>query len=169
MQDPSPNSEQDEGGPLPPTSYTSRYFTMQRIRYYFSRRLRSRVYDYDVSFHGLSEAEHEIPAVFQEIIDVITNNNPSQHVRLVLCSPSLSYPISIPFATASEISVEQILTRIQNVMNSNETFVLDDGIKINVFATANPTIAGIKTRTLGGIRKRHVIPLKQWIKKKRLL
>jgi len=40
------------------------------------------------------------------------------------------------------------------VMNSNESFVLDDGIKINVFATANPTIAG---RVVGGIRKRHVI------------
>ncbi len=54
-------------------------------------------------------------------------------------------------------------------MNSNESFVLDDGIKLNVFATSNPTLAGgnYGLRSGGGIQKRTIIPLKNWGKTKR--
>ena len=153
-----------------PSTYTSRYFTMTRLNApKYSRQLRTHVFDYTVTFHGLEQAEHEIPQVFQEIIDFITNNNPTQYVRIVITSPALSYPISIPFSKASDVSVAVLLSRIQNVMNSNEAFVLDDGIKLNVVATANPSMAGRSNGIGGGIQKRNIIPLKSWGKTKKSL
>ncbi len=166
---PNSNNGSDNDNGEPPLTHTARYFTMTRTRFYYSRRLRSRVFDYAVTFHGLERAEHEIPQVFQEIIDVITGNNSTQHVRIVISSPALSYPISMPFSTASAVSAAALLSRIQNVMNSNESFVLDDGIKLNVFATANTTLAAGSQglRSGGGIQKRTIIPLKNWGKTKR--
>ena len=161
--------------PLPPsppnveatTVLDSEYFTIQRIRERYSRKLKTSIWDYLITFKNLAGAEHLIKDIFTGIIAVVTAAAPNPHnnyMRLILSSPSLSFPISLPFAHTSDITADLLLTRIANVMNSNETFVLDDGIRLNVFSVESLVFAA---GTVGGVRKRKIIPLNRWGSRKK--
>jgi hypothetical protein len=116
------------------------------------------IWDYLITFKNLVGAEHLIKDILRDIITKVTeaSANPNSYMRLVLSSPSLAYPISLPFSHCSSITADLLLTRIENVVNSNETFVLDEGIRMNVISVDALVFAA---GTIGGVRKRKIIPL----------
>ena len=147
---------------VPP--YHNNYFTANLLREQYSRKLRTWVRDYKIQFSSAFNME-SLPDAFNAIIEFISAGNPQRQIRLVLTSPSLSYPISLPFMSVENMSVQSILDRIQNVVNSNETFILDDGITLNVITVAaTPSFAGKRCNLK--LRKQ-IIPLKHWIKKRK--
>jgi hypothetical protein len=157
--------------PSPPGSidrtvvFTSEYFTIERISERYSRKLRTHIWDYLITFKNLVGAEHLIKDILRDIITKVTEAaaNPNSYMRLVLSSPSLAYPISLPFSHCSSITADLLLTRIENVVNSNETFVLDEGIRMNVISVDALVFAG---SSIGGVRKRKIIPLNTWGKQR---
>ena len=147
---------------IPP--YHDHYFTANLLREQYSRRLRTWVRDYKIQFSSAFNME-SLPEAFNAIIEFISAGDRERQIRLVLNSPSLSYPISLPFMSVESMSVQSILERIQNVVNSNETFILDEGITLNVITVAaTPSFAGKRCNLK--LRKQ-IIPLKNWIKKRK--
>ena len=76
-------------------------------------------------------------------------------------SPQLEYPISLPFMPREKLTVERILAEIERVIQSNDTFTLDDSITVNIFHVEMP---------YGGTgRKRKIANLDKYLTNKRFI
>ena len=67
------------------------------------------------------------------MIDEVLNGIPDNHfVRLMINNHNLHNPIYIPFDRRIRINVEAILEAIKKVLNSNEEFLIDGFLEVNV-------------------------------------
>ena len=66
-------------------------------------------------------------------------------VRLVLKSPHLKNPISLPFMERSRLTPERVLTEVEKVIQSNEDFRLDESVEID-FLHVNMPHGGVGTK-----------------------
>ena len=82
-------------------------------------------------------------------------------VRLVIKSPHLKNPISLPFMERSRLTPERVLTEVEKVIQSNEDFRLDESVEID-FLHVNMPHGGVGT-------KRAIINLEKHLDKKRCI
>ncbi len=66
------------------------------------------------------------------IEDVTLNAKPIDLMRLAIECPSLDYPIIIPFGQIQNLTADTILSEIERVIQSNEDFILDEGLKLEI-------------------------------------
>jgi hypothetical protein len=88
----------------------------------------------------------KIRLLFQSIISKITEfMQPTDLIRLSVQCPELDFPITMPFMKVSQLLVETLLQEIERVLQSNEQFVLDDSLDIEITHVKLPT-GGMKTQ-----------------------
>ena len=145
--------------------------------------MRTTATDYQVTFTGLRAVASNLSGVIQRTIDRVVQQSGSDssssspppesnsRVRLVLSSDTLDQPISIPFSTVDSMSAERVMNEIQRVLNSNQTFEISDGIKINILTVSLPSMGAYGVHGLacqaGGIKKRYNIDFNDWKRAKR--
>jgi hypothetical protein len=101
--------------------------------------------DYTVQFTDtfahleLSEFHNRLHEIFQRVHDRVTRDVPSHdQVRLVLRSPQLDPPISLPFMPSQRLTTEHVLAEIERVIQSNREFRLNDSVNVNVIHVEMP-------------------------------
>lgn len=72
-------------------------------------------------------------------------SKPTNLVRLTVQSPSLDYPIIIPFLRIKELTPDRFMSEIERVLQSNEDFVIDESLSLQVTLVDMPE---------GGARKK---------------
>ena len=71
--------------------------------------------------------------LFTDLVDTITAGVPKNHsVGLTLTTPSLDYPIVLPYIRLENFSGSDILAKIERSLNSNEDFRIDNRLTINL-------------------------------------
>ena len=71
--------------------------------------------------------------LFYGLFDDLTQGSKSEDlVRLTVQSPSLDYPIVIPFLKIPNLTSDRFMSEIERVIQSNEDFVIDSGLIIEV-------------------------------------
>ena len=71
--------------------------------------------------------------LFTDLVSTITAGVPKNHsVGLTLTTPSLDYPIVLPYVRLENFSGSDILTQIERSLNSNEDFCIDNRLTINL-------------------------------------
>lgn len=84
--------------------------------------------------------------LFQTIFEDLTiGSKPTNLVRLTVQSPSLDYPIIIPFLRIKELTPDRFMSEIERVLQSNEDFVIDESLLLEVTLVDMPA---------GGARKK---------------
>lgn len=88
------------------------------------------------------------PEVFDTIVEDLKRLgrvNDRDKVRFSITHPTLSYGIHIPFETAGNVSGDNILSEIEKVAQSNESFKFEDkGLKLEMTHTKMPDGSGRK-------------------------
>ena len=74
-----------------------------------------------------------IHILFNNLLSHLTEKVPDNDlIGLTLTSPSLDYPVSIPYKRRGNLSASDILDKIESILNSNEDFRIDNRLKIDV-------------------------------------
>jgi hypothetical protein len=91
---------------------------------------------------------------FQHLFDRLT----SDQVRLILNSDQLDKSISLPFLQRDRLTLERFLAAVERVVQSNDQFILDDSVSVNVVHVEMPQGVGRK--------RRDVVNLESFLRKK---
>lgn len=114
---------------------------------------------------GFGELVNMLHGVFQNIFAVLTRYLKSWDlVRVVMLSPYLDPPCSLPFLPLSELSAEVCSSAISAILNSKEEFNLDQFF-IHFVSTERPQNMGGKPPLQLGKRKK--LDLEKFFKNKR--
>ena len=98
--------------------------------------------DIEISDNILSTLKKLFSALFS---DLTRKSKPIDLVRITVQSPSLDYPIAIPFLKVTELTADRFMSEVERVLQSNEDFIIDSGLIIDVTLVDMPS---------GGIGKR---------------
>ena len=125
--------------------------------------------EYEIQFNdtdmvGADQVVEELHRSFQSIIDRITDGMPGNDmVRIILITDQLDYPVSLPFMRNDELTVEKLLAQVQRVLQSHETFTLNDTVFIHFQHVSMPKPGG------GRLRKGHCFNIQERLRRKRTL
>ena len=131
------------------------------------KRFKTTGLDYKIQFNdlqvrGILDVLSRLHQVFDSLLDRVTEGVAMHdQVRFIMHSPQLEYPISLPFMPREKLTVERILAEIERVIQSNDTFTLDDSITVNIIHVEMP---------YGGTgRKRKIANLDKYLTNKRAI
>ena len=68
---------------------------------------------------------------------------PSHYMGLSIQSPSLDYPISLPYTRLRDFKTADLFSIIENTLNSNEDFAIDGRLKIELTHVEIPQGRGV--------------------------
>ncbi|XP_028517608.1 uncharacterized protein LOC110247906 [Exaiptasia diaphana] len=123
------------------------------------QKFKTRGMNYDVQFsdiaaHGVDELHPILNNAFEGIIDDITTGMPAHdQVRLVLSTNQLDYPIALPFMRRDQLTAERLLSRVEQVLQSHESFTLNETVHINFYHVSMPQGSGSKRRRTINLQK----------------
>ena len=90
-----------------------------------------------------------------------TNALPDDQVRIILRNPTLDRYTSISFRKLKDLDLEEdILSKFEQIIQSNEQIVFVDNIEINIVVCKKPKQKG------GGYLRRSIMSLQRWLKNK---
>ena len=145
-------------------SKTVPLFTIKSVKQVMVKKFKTTGLDYRVQFNdlqvsGLPAVLRRLHQVFDSLLDRVTDGVAAHdQVRFVMHSPQIEYPISLPFMSREKLTVERILAEIERVIQSNDTFTLDDSITVNIIHVEMP---------YGGTgRKRKIANLDKYLTRK---
>ena len=116
----------------------------------------------DLQVRGILYVLSRLHQVFDSLLDRVTEDVAMHdQVRFIMHSPQLEYPISLPFMPHEKLIVERILAEIERVIQSNDAFMLNDSITVNIIHVEMPN---------GGIgKKRKIANLDKYLTNKRAI
>ena len=77
--------------------------------------------------------------VLKDVLDRVIGPVPgTDKVRLVLDSPTLQQPISVPFQSRQDLDVNTLMSHVEKVVQSNEQFELNDDMNLNIYHVSLP-------------------------------
>jgi hypothetical protein len=84
---------------------------------------------------------------FRNLFDRMTNGmSPQDQVCFIMNSPQHDRPIPLPILPRDSLTPERFLAAVENVLQSNDQFTLDDSINVNVIHVEIPQGSGRKRR-----------------------
>ena len=135
------------------------YYQIKPFREHHSQKFNMTAKSYAVHFNNalddvdLLESRKRTYGIFHHMIEDVTKDmNPNDQVRFVLRSDQLQTPISIPFCSLEELTVEKVLSHVEKVVQSNEDFRLNDTVTIDIIHVEMPRGSGRRKRTTLNIR-----------------
>ena len=140
-------------------SKTVPLFTIKSVKQVKVKKFKTTGIDYKIQFNdlqvrGITDVLRYLHNVFASVLDRVTDGVAMHdQVRFIMHSPQLEYPISLPFMPREKLTVERILAEIERVIQSNDTFTLDDSITVNIIHVAMPYGGTGKKRKIANLDK----------------
>ena len=119
-------------------------YTISKVNEAFMDKFQAQSTTYKVKIHDVTvrdiayilETFHKL---FDSLLqDITANANDNDFIHLSIQTPQLDYPIQLPFTKKIDLRVSRILDEIERVLQSDEEFILDDGVEIEVIHVHNP-------------------------------
>jgi len=127
----------------------SQFYEIRKIKEQRMNKFRATSTSYKVTFKDIEVTEDVLSTLkklFKAIIVELTKTSKTDDlVRLTVQTPSLDYPIVIPFMKVIELTVDRFMSEIERVLQSNEDFVIDESLLFDVTLVDMPN---------GGAQKR---------------
>ena len=124
------------------------FYTIKRIKEQTIEKFKTNASTYKVTFQDIEVTEDVVLTLrrlFSALFGELTRGAKSEDlVRVTVQSPSLDYPISIPFLKVNELTADRFMSELERVLQSNEDFLIDSGLIIEVTLVDMPN---------GGARK----------------
>ena len=149
------------------------FYNIQQVNQVHVRKFNSTGTEYRIRFEDIFRANDLVEAVellydvIGEILDrVLHGIPPEDFVRVVILADSLSFPISLAFLRRHYVTPERIMGEIERVIQSNEKFVLEEGMRMTIYHVELPRGEGSGCRKKGAsidnflTRKRCIIQIK---------
>jgi len=111
-------------------------------------KFKTRGMNYDIQFNnidasGVDELHPVLEEAFDGMIDDIVAGMPGHdQVGMVLHTTQLDNPIELPFMRRDQLTANHILSRVEQVLQSHETFSLDETVHVNFYHVSMPTGTG---------------------------
>ena len=91
----------------------------------------------------VSPTEENVSSLLTSLVGNLTEGLPeTDYIKLSLISPSLDFPITLPYTKIRDWNVAQVFTFLQKKLNSNEDFRIDNNLKIELTHVVVPTGEG---------------------------
>ena len=71
-------------------------------------------------------------------------------IRMTVQIPTLGFPIVVPFLCLQEVTVDRFITEVEQVLQSNEYFMIDEGL-YDFTHVDMPSGSGLKKRTFANV------------------
>jgi hypothetical protein len=118
---------------------------------------------YSLTIHRLADGEvdviNRLYIILDHLLTTLTQDlAPTDMVRIELTSPTLDFPISLPFMQKRYLTVERLLDRIVTVLQSFQEFSIDGALIVNLTKVIIPRGSGLRER---------VTNLHEWSRKNR--
>ena len=120
------------------------------------KKIKTKGMDYRVHFNDknadlnvIEEYERTQEMIEKLLEDVTGGAKENDRVRFVLRTPQLNTPISLPFLPVSHLTPERVYAQIERVVQSNQDFVLDDSVIVDIVHVDMPLGSG-------SIKRHHV-------------
>ena len=141
------------------------FYTITKIEDQRIEKFRTRASSYKVHFKDIEVTDDILSTLrilFSSLFEELTKGSKSEDlVRLTVQSPSLNYPIVIPFLKIPQLTVDRFMAEIERVLQSNEDFVIDSGLIIEVTLVDMPS---------GGVGRRYkFVKMDKFLMKKRCI
>ena len=92
--------------------------------------------------------EDNMTKLLTSLVDDLTENvDQADHIGLALTSPSLDYPITLPYTRLGDWNAEQVFRAIQGTLNSNQDFRIDKELKIELTHVVVPEGSGYTSKS----------------------
>ena len=92
----------------------------------------------DLQVRGILDVLSWLHQVFDSLLDRVTEVIAMHDQVRFMHSHQLEYPISLTLMPREKLTVERILAEIERVIQSNDTFTLDDSITVNIIHVEMP-------------------------------
>ena len=93
----------------------------------------------ELDIHDPTAVLNILHEVFNSLLENLTNGSGSKDlIRMVVTCPELDYPIQLPFMTKDDLTAERFLSRVEQVVQSNEQFSIDGTLQINLTHVTMP-------------------------------
>ena len=108
------------------------FYTVTKIKDQRIEKFRTRASSYKVYFKDIEVTDDILSTLrilFSSLFEDLTKESKSEDlVRLTVQSPSLDYPIVIPFLKIPHLTADRFMSEKERVIQSNEDFVIDSGL-----------------------------------------
>ena len=119
------------------------FYTISKLKEQHMKKFSTTASTYKVNFKDLDVAEDVLTTLkrlFTAIFSDLTRGTKSEDlVRLTVQSPSLDYPIIIPFLRITELTADRFMSEIERVLQSNEDFTIDESLIFEVTLVDMPS------------------------------
>ncbi|XP_052806406.1 uncharacterized protein LOC128235642 [Mya arenaria] len=141
------------------------YYAVTKIKEQHMSKFKTTASTYKVNFKDIEVTEDVLNAMkklFASILMDLTKGSKSEDlVRLTVQSPSLDYPIVVPFIRVPQLTVDRFMAEIERVLQSNEDFVIDESLLFEVTMVEMPK---------GGAQKRcHFVNTDKFLQNKKCI
>ncbi|XP_045209333.2 zinc finger protein 577-like [Mercenaria mercenaria] len=132
-------------------TYAWEYYNLRKVNARIIKKFRTKSSTYKASFKNLEVVELQdilttLQALFSSILNEVTKGSKSNDlVRIVVQSPTLDYPIVIPFGPVTVLTADRFLQEVERVLQSNEDFLINESLEFEITLVDMPS---------GGTRKR---------------
>jgi hypothetical protein len=119
-------------------NHPDQYYTITKEKGQKMPRFNTKSNEYRVTFNELNvQSVPDILKTLQNLFDsVLTDVTKGMQeedlVQITLECPDLDFPIRLPFMQMNQLTSELLLTEIERVLQSNEKFVLDHCVQLNI-------------------------------------
>ena len=108
------------------------YYTLTKVKSQRIEKFKTTANSYKITFKNIEITENILTTlrqIFTAIFQDVTEGAKSKDlVRVTVQSPTLDYPIVIPFLKLPELTADRFLSEIERVIQSNEDFAIDSGL-----------------------------------------
>jgi hypothetical protein len=148
-------------------NHHDQYYTITKEKGKKMPRFNTESYEYRVTFNELNvQSVPDILNILQNLFDsVLTDVTKGMQeedlVQVTLECSDLDFPIRLPFMQMNQLTSELLLAEIERVLQSNDQFVLDHCVQLNITHVSLPK---------GGTRKRcDYVDTERFLKDKRCI
>ena len=143
------------------------FYLKESVRKHMSKKFSMTATDHTIRFinntvnnFDLIESHERTYQIFEHLLsDVTEGMDEKDKVRFVLRSEQLDTPISIPFLPLAQLTPERVFSAVQQVMQSNREFQLNDTVTVDLIH--------VEALQGSGRSKRSVVNIKEYLHKKR--
>ena len=121
------------------------YYHIESRKKYHSKKFGMSATDHKVRFNNvlanfdLLESYESTMKIFHHLLEEVTEGmDPNDQVRFILRSEQLETPISLPFLTVEQLTIERVFSQIERVIQSNQEFRLNDTVTIDINHVKTP-------------------------------
>jgi hypothetical protein len=118
---------------------TDQYYTITKEKGKNTESNEYRVTFNELNVHSVPDILKTLQNLFDSILtDVTKGIQEEDFVQITLECPDLDFPIILPLMQMNQLTSELLLTEIERVLQSNEQFILDHCVQLNITHVSLP-------------------------------